>query len=438
MPLADFTSCLLPGFMKIILVNPWIADFAAYNFWVRPLGLYRLAEWLWERGAEPVLLDCLAGFKAPAKFKRRPAPLPHWVNIPEMDRSFARYGISFDEFDSRLGSLLPAEAVLVTSVMSYWYPGVIWAVERIRRAAPDMPIALGGIYATLWPEHARQRSGADIVFEGGLDRCGARLARWLGLPEEPVRPRRPWYMLGLHDGAPFSGIRTAEGCPFRCSYCASRLVSGPFRPRGPQQILDEITSLYQSGVRSFCFYDDALLVDFRGRTGPVLKKLCSMGIEAEFHTPNGLHARLIDEYAAFLMAASGFKTIRLSLETVDIDRQLKTGGKVSTEDVSRAVGLLLDAGIDRKAVGVYLMAGLPGQDLSEVEEGIRFVKGLGVRPYIAEFSPIPGTAEWERLKDAGLLSDGIDPIFTNNTIFYWHAAGLERSRLHRLKEMARA
>jgi hypothetical protein len=31
---------------RILLVNPWIYDFAAFNFWLRPLGLLMVAEYL--------------------------------------------------------------------------------------------------------------------------------------------------------------------------------------------------------------------------------------------------------------------------------------------------------------------------------------------------------------------------------------------------------
>jgi hypothetical protein len=32
--------------MKLILINPWIYDFAAYDLWSKPLGLLYLAGYL--------------------------------------------------------------------------------------------------------------------------------------------------------------------------------------------------------------------------------------------------------------------------------------------------------------------------------------------------------------------------------------------------------
>jgi len=43
----------------ILLINPWITDFAAYNFWIKPLGLLSIAALLRENGFRVTLIDCL-------------------------------------------------------------------------------------------------------------------------------------------------------------------------------------------------------------------------------------------------------------------------------------------------------------------------------------------------------------------------------------------
>ena len=44
---------------KILLVNPWIYDFTAFDLWLKPLGLLYLASHLLNQGYEVELLDCL-------------------------------------------------------------------------------------------------------------------------------------------------------------------------------------------------------------------------------------------------------------------------------------------------------------------------------------------------------------------------------------------
>ena len=420
--------------MRFLLVNPWIADFAAYNFWVRPLGLYALAEWLYSLGADIHLLDCLSPFPAPGRFKRVQVSLPIQEKMP-IKRSFARYGIDLNEFRRRLRCAMPFDAVFITSVMSYWYPGISWAVEEIRRVVDNVPIILGGIYATLWREHAMEHMDVDLVCSGPLQENTEKIAAFLGLGSQ-LRQWKPWYQLPLWDGVAYGAIRTAVGCPFRCSYCASRIVSGAFKQRNIEQVLKEIVFLYNKGVRQIAFYDDALLVDFDLRLGPILERLESNRIHLEFHTPNGLHARFLNKDVALRLVRSNFKTIRLSLETVNSARQKSTGGKVTSQDLERAIDCLLSAGMHRDCIGVYLLVGLPGQDLDEVEESILYVQSLGVRPYLAEFSPIPGTLDWQILEREGFVSKNMDPMLTNNTVFYRLYKDYDMERFRRLKRLA--
>ena len=61
------------------------------------------------------------------------------------------------------------DLILVTSMMTYWYPGVQETIKILRQHWPDVPLVLGGIYATLCHEHARLTSGADLVFKGPVE-----------------------------------------------------------------------------------------------------------------------------------------------------------------------------------------------------------------------------------------------------------------------------
>ncbi|NUM82309.1 radical SAM protein, partial [bacterium] len=43
----------------ILLVNPYLYDFAAYDLWIKPLGLLYLGAVLGENGCDVTLLDAL-------------------------------------------------------------------------------------------------------------------------------------------------------------------------------------------------------------------------------------------------------------------------------------------------------------------------------------------------------------------------------------------
>ena len=46
----------------ILLINPWIHDFAAYDFWAKPMGLLTIAGILRAHGITVSYLDCLNRF----------------------------------------------------------------------------------------------------------------------------------------------------------------------------------------------------------------------------------------------------------------------------------------------------------------------------------------------------------------------------------------
>lgn len=206
-----------------------------------------------------------------------------------------------------------------------------------------------------------------------------------------------------------------------------------YEQRLAADILEEIRQLFTVGVRDFAFYDDALLCDPDSHIKPILEGLIRTGLSVRLHAPNGLHARFIDPELSGLMRKSGFATIRLSLETVDPARQQQTGGKVATRDFELAVRHLKREGFTKEQIGAYLLYGLPGQQLEEVEKGVEFLKKLNVRIHLAEFSPIRGTASWEDLVKRGVIPDDLDPLLSNNTVFSYLYSGYDQSAVERLK-----
>lgn len=421
--------------LRILLINPWIYDFAAYNFWARPLGLLKVAEYLSAFNVELFFIDCTDSFiikrYGTGKFRSEVVEKPDLLRT--IPRLYKRYGISINEFIERLKRSMPFDIVMITSIMSYWYPGVQKAVEIIRDIAGDVPIILGGIYATLYNEHASKYSGADFIYTGRLNESLNFALYTFGFKLKKKMQQREYYKLGFYDEYPFAPLLTAYGCPFRCSYCASGLLTDDYQRCSPDEVLKEIEELYEMGTRDFAFYDDALLVDSENHIKPVLRGIVKEGLDIRLHTPNGLHARFVDEELACLMKAANFKTIRLSLETVDSVRQRQTGGKVNNEDLERAVRNLKKQGFSKNEIGVYLMYGLPGQAINEVIEGIEFLKGLGVRINLTEFSPIKGTMAWDELVRQNIIDNDLDPLITNNTVFSYLYSGYDHEEVRKMK-----
>ncbi|HVN70528.1 MAG TPA: radical SAM protein [Desulfomonilia bacterium] len=412
---------------NVLLVNPWIYDFAAYDLWAKPLGLLSLGALLRKNGCGVDFVDCLETehdlVKKPGghgRFRREIIPKP--PALKAIPRNYARYGITPDAFVRELRKVDRPDAVLVTSMMTYWYPGVVDAISLIKEYIPDVPVVLGGVYATLCTEHARRFSGADHVLthEGELkvlklfEELWGNPFSYVPLGEDP--DTLPYPCFDLVDDLRYVCIRASRGCPYRCTYCASHYLCGTQRLRDGVKVADEIEFWRgRYGVKDFAFYDDALLTPLP-HAMRLLQEIASRDLGVRFHCPNGLHAREITRETALLMRQAGFATIRLGLETADPVRQRRSGNKVTNTEFIHAMENLHSVGYDSDEIGVYILCGLPGQEASEVYDAVWFVKEHGGRPRLSEYSPIPHTKEWEAAKKSSRYPVEEEPLFQNNTL----------------------
>lgn len=438
---------------SLLLINPWIYDFAAFDLWAKPLGLLYIAALLRTRGHEIEYIDCLdihnsKMVRERGLPKRRQYHQGHFhreevdkpAALAAIPRKYRRYGITEEAFREQLESVGEPKVVLVTSLMTYWYPGPLRVIRLVKERYPKSTVAMGGIYATLCPDHARKYAGADYVLPGdGVAGILGMVEDLMGAPSQRVP--QDFNLDGLdvpafdlYSSLDYGCILTSRGCPYRCGYCASWKITQGFRQRDPQRVVDEI-ALWRDTfkVNDIAFYDDALLVDPERHFIPMARELLRRSIRCRFHTPNGIHGRGLSSEMASLMYEVGFKTVRLGLETSDATRQRKIGDKVTNREMERAITSLRRAGFSRDEVGVYILAGLPGQGVSEVEESIRFVRACGATPKLAEYSPIPHTPLWEAAVRASEFDLRGEPLFHNNSILPCRWEGFTWEDLNELK-----
>jgi len=90
---------------------------------------------------------------------------------------------------------------------------------------------------------------------------------------------------------------------------------------------------------------------------------------------------------------------------------------LGSDEFEEAVDHLKTAGFKGPALGAYLLYGLPGQDVGQLEESIKMVKDCGVTPVLSQYSPIPHTELWAAAVRTSRYDLEADPIFHNNSIF---------------------
>ena len=436
---------------RILLVNPPIYDFAAYDFWLQPYGLLSVAGQL--RGqAEFFLFDYLdrargnCGLRiADCGLKKASAANPQsdrWgrgrlcceriespAPLKSIPRYFRRFGVARTCFTDYLRERGPFDYVLIQTMMTYWYPGIQEVIEDVRRAWPGARIVLGGNYATICSEHARGL-GADLVVVGS-----DLQPLWESLEMTPDPSQPALWETGPNNHSPpqVGAIKLADGCPFRCSYCSVPRVYGGFRPRPLGRLLAELELLVGRGVENVAFYDDALLFDAQNVLVPFLREILRRGIRVNLHTPNALNARFLTGELAHLMVKAGFKTFYLGFESASRPWQQDTGSKVFSEELTRAVDHLFAAGANPVDITAYQIVGHPRSDVQELEESMRFVHSLGIRGMLADFSPIPGTPDGELCRR---WVDLDEPLLHNKTAFPIIRLGFDE--VNRLKDLQRA
>jgi len=297
-------------------------------------------------------------------------------------------------------------------------------VKILRQIYPDIPIILGGIYASLMPEHAKEVVKPDYIIEGpGECQVLPLLKEILNHPAEINAEFRnlddyPYPAFDLVPNLRYICIMTSRGCPFNCSFCAQKHVAAKFIQRNPDRVVEEIIYHLQNyKLRDFAFYDDALFINKEHHIKVILRKIIDIKLSVRFHTPNGLFSRDIDEELAHLLFQANFKTIRLSFETSNEGRRKDMNYKISNIGMQMAVNNLVKAGYSATDLEAYVIMGLPDQNLDEILKSIIFVNNLGVKVRLASFSPIPKTRDFNRAVKSGIISENIDPLLTNKTIF---------------------
>ncbi|UCD15918.1 MAG: radical SAM protein [Candidatus Omnitrophota bacterium] len=397
--------------MNILAINPWIYDFAAYDFWLKPYGFLVILTYLKNKGINVDYIDCLDKKITKADFGRGkyPAQIIEKPSIfKQIPRHFKRYGISIDELKGALKKT-NYDYILITSSMTYWYPAIIDLIKILRAKFGASKIILGGTYATLCYGHAKKTTGCDFVFKD------SSLKEFFSLLNVDFNYTQFYSTLPSYEDfyttLDYVVLRTCWGCPFDCSYCAIKeLFTGFFRVPH-KKVIEFIAKYHQSGIKNFILYDDAFLYE-PNYAKQLLRQIINLKLDIHFHTPNALHLKFLDKDIACLLKKSNFINPHFGLETLNPYLQKLWGDKVNKSDLRRGVNLLKKGGFRKGEFSVYLLLGYPNQNLEELKKEVDMLHCLGAKVSLAEFSPVPKTKIFQNYKD-----NFNEPLSHNNSVF---------------------
>ncbi len=415
----------------VILIAPPVYDFALFDLFIKPYPLLKLGRAFASSGYRVELINCLdyrnelSGQRlgkpkrksnGTGKFFRQHVEKP--AVLTGVPRSYSRYGIVRDAVLDRLKQrdLSRPSLLLLTTGMTYWYPGVREIVEILHSLYPGVPVVAGGIYASLCGDHCLSTIGPDYLVKGNALPGLNKIISSLSLPAISAPSDGDLLLLpGLLSDA--AVVRLNTGCPFRCGYCASHALSGGFSPGSASSVFRLIERMHDRlGVRNFAFYDDALLTAKETAFIPLLQMLIESGMDLNLYLPNAVHLAGLDPECALLMRRAGFREVRIGFESSDPQFHRVMDEKLKVPMLSEGIEILRNAGFSGHEIYVYVLAGLPGQHWEEVEESIRFAASFGIRVSLAEYSPVPGTRLWAESVRCSRYPLEEEPLTHNNSI----------------------
>lgn len=307
--------------------------------------------------------------------------------------------------------------------------GTYKSAENIGRIAKELNenvvVVVGGTHPTVLPEETIKNEFFDYVVRGEGDYTFLDLVNGTGVEDIPGLtyinkrgeivnnpdrefivdidslpfPRRDVY---LNDTRymDYGYIMTGRGCPFECTFCASKKVwKGYVRFRSPENVVEEVKHVHDKyGTGFFYFVDDTFTLN-KNRT----KKICELLNECDLDINWICDTRVdnIDEELLRLMKESGCVRVKIGVESGS-ERILKmVKKKITKKQVRDCVSLIKKVGID---LTIYLMIGFPTETEEEMRETLDFARELEPTYYsLSILAPYPGTEIYDTIIRNGII-----------------------------------
>lgn len=247
------------------------------------------------------------------------------------------------------------DIIYVTSLWTWAWKPVWQAVSFYSKHFPKAELWLGGLYATLMPEHAAL-SGVrpDHIFKGVFLQAENLLPDYSLVPE--------WNMK-----VGGSIVFASRGCIRSCQYCAVPRMEGALN-----SAKSSIKNLIWPGHRKVIFFDNNFLANPRWKD--ILNEVKELGLIVDFN--QGLDARLITEDVARRIADLKIDLVRLSYDYREMRRYVK-----------RAIDFLKSEGISGRNILVYVLYNFT-DDPQDFFERMKDVLQWGAVCYPMRFQPI--------------------------------------------------
>ena len=323
------------------------------------------------------------------------------------------------------------------------YPDAKTMAAELKSAAPDIPIIMGGVFASMNAEYILKDcpqddcigvgegeellpdyldnmndpgSVAGLVWRDGnrvITNLSRPLLRDLDQFPYPDRTSLPIdYIESLPLDVPavlsldkFCTIQTSRGCPYGCIYCdIPSLSNGKWRHRSAEHVLGEMQQLNDAGYRSIYLTDDHFLLK-RKRIHDICSGIIERGLEFTWGCEGRVDSAVVDQLPIMSRANCTFLAYGVEAGTQKILDRLNKN--LTLEQIEYGVSQAKRQGIKR-AHGFFLV-GSPGETEEDIMESFRFAARLKLDTFgFNRLCVYRGTPLWQEYIDRGIIDDERD------------------------------
>ena len=314
-------------------------------------------------------------------------------------------------------------------------------VKALKRAVPDMKIALVGDHVTALPEESMKGCAADFILTGGdydflfknlVDHLdgGKALEPGIWFRDAEGKPQNTgpflldhdlnalpridrdltcWKRYSVHNGnyrrTPGAYVMAGRDCWHgKCTFCSWTTLYPTYRTRTPESVADEIGELIEKyGVRE--------IMDDTGcfPVGDWLRRFCNLLIERGYNRKIYFDCNMrfgalkAEDYA--LMKKAGFRFVLFGLESANQSTLDRVNKKLTVEQIRDGARMASRAGLD---VHVTVMLGYPWETSAEIERTVTLATELLKRGWaytlqVTRLIPYPGTPLYKECDAKDLL-----------------------------------
>ena len=222
---------------------------------------------------------------------------------------------------------------------------------------------------------------------------------------------------GFARNFPVAPIIITRGCPFKCTFCSGKSVTGTMvRKRSIANVMEEVRHLVDDfGVREVHVEDENFTLH-RKLVMEFCSELVESGLQLTWACPSGIRLDNLDTEMLDAMQKSGCHSLAVGIE-FGSDRIHALTKKGLTVDLIKEKLALLSR-YDIKITGFFMM-GIPGETKEEMLMTMRLARELPIhRAQFNNFMPLPGTEIYDDLREKGKL-DGLptDHFFVHDVSY---------------------